>query len=589
MREKIFVSYSHKDSVWLERLRGQLGAGIYKEAFEIWSDLAIETGANWKEQIQAAIASSRIALLLVSKHFLASDFIINDELPSILRLNESNEAGGPEGLNIWWVPLENVTEAELRIAGIGSIQAAVASPSRPLGQLKGKELDDAIRKLSLKLMKQLKLLTDVSAGARDQFKLEVTKALGSVNTRIEESLAPGDYSILYRAKRLGDEVAVKAMFPLPGREWMGRDFIDRARSVRKVRNATAIGIRDIVDRETKCVVMEYVNAPTLKVQLNEHGGRLSCERTVDVLAQLAGVAADLHQMDGQPIIGPIRPSRVHHELATKKARISLVHIANETLLSCLQRPTLLLDSDAFTYLIPERYFGRKVEPPADQYYLGLLALELLQGKPPVEVSAFSDLETKRKFFDAPRAFFADLPVQQPAFSFVLTKMLEQDPQNRWTSMSELAEALRQVAAGIVPAAVKRLAVEDYESKLHNNGGFFDSFYRGLFNRSEEIREIFVRRGVTMEEQYKKLDGAVHYLFLFDRSIKLTALDQQAENHRRLGLKPEHFDAFRAAFLEALRQAEIADAYSQDAWRAILDPALAFMREKTCGEAVKLVS
>src|SRR5947209_14639985 len=33
--------------------------------------------------------------------------------------------------------------------------------------------------------------------------------------------------------------------------------------------------------------------------------------------------------------------------------------------------------------------------------------------------------------------------------------------------------------------------------------------------------------------------------------------------------------------------EIADPYSQDAWRAILDPALAFMREKSCGEAVKL--
>jgi hemoglobin-like flavoprotein len=154
-------------------------------------------------------------------------------------------------------------------------------------------------------------------------------------------------------------------------------------------------------------------------------------------------------------------------------------------------------------------------------------------------------------------------------------------------MSELAEVLRQVAAGIVPAAVKRLAVESYKSKLHNNRTFFDSFYHGLFKRSEEIRKIFDQRGVSMDEQYKKLDSAVHYLFLFDRSIKLTALDEEAENHRQLGLKAEHFDLFRVAFLEALRQAEIVDAYSQDAWRAVLDPALAFMREKSCGEDVKL--
>jgi hemoglobin-like flavoprotein len=587
MREKIFVSYSHKDAIWLDRLREQLGAGIYKEAFEMWSDLDIENGANWKIQIQAAIASSRIALLLVSKHFLASDFIVDDELPSILRHNEFNEAGRPEGLTIWWVPLEKIDKEDLQAAGIANIQAAVASPSRPLGQLKGKEREDAIGKLSSKLMKQLKLLTDVSAGARDQFKLEVAKALASVNTTIEEALAPGDYSILYRAKRLGDEVAVKALFPLPGREWMGRDFIERARSVCKVRNATAIGIRDVVDRATKCVVMEYVNAPTLKEQLNQHEGRLPCSRVVDVLAQLAGVAADLHQIDGKPIIGPIRPSHVHYELVTKKVRISLVHIANETLQSCQQRPTLLLDSDALTSLVPERYFGRKIEPSADQYYLGLLGLELLQGKPPVEVFAFADLETKRKFFDGPRAFFGNLPVKEPTFSFVLTKMLEPAPQNRWTSMSELAEVLRQVAAGIVPAAVKALAVESYKNKLHNNRTFFESFYRGLFRRSEEIRQIFDQRGVTMDQQYKKLDSAVHYLFLFDRSIKLTALDEEAENHRQLGLRAEHFDLFREAFLEALREVEIDDAYSQDAWRAILDPALAFMREKSCDEAVKL--
>ena len=158
MREKIFVSYSHKDKVWLDRLKEHLGAGICKKAFEMWSDLDIENGADWKQQIQAAIASSRIALLLVSKHFLASDFIVDDELTSILRLNESNEAGRPEGLTIWWVPIEKITAEELQIAGIGSIQAAVASPSRPLGQLKSKELEDAIRKLSSKLLKQLKLL-----------------------------------------------------------------------------------------------------------------------------------------------------------------------------------------------------------------------------------------------------------------------------------------------------------------------------------------------------------------------------------------------------------------------------------------------
>jgi hemoglobin-like flavoprotein len=256
-----------------------------------------------------------------------------------------------------------------------------------------------------------------------------------------------------------------------------------------------------------------------------------------------------------------------------------VHIANETLQSCLQRPTLLLGSDALTYLIPERYFGQEIGPSADQYYFGLLALELLQGKPPVEVSVFANLETKRKFFDHPRSFFADLSNEQPAFSFILTKMLEKDPQNRWTSMSELAESLRDVAAGIVPKAVRNCVAEQYRTKLRNNMIFFDQFYHHLFESSEEIGKIFTQRGARMEEQHKKLAAAVQSLFHFDRGIGMTTLDDEAARHLEFGIKAEHFDVFKAAFLESLCKAKIADGYSHDAWRAILDPALAFMKER----------
>jgi serine/threonine protein kinase len=585
MREKIFVCYSHQDMRWFKRLKASLDAGVYQKSFEIWSDQHIEPGVDWKREIEAAIASSRIALLLVSKHFLASNFITNDELPSILRLNESIEAGQPEALSIWWVPLEQITEEELQKLGIVSHQAAVASPSKPLSQLNEKGRGDAIRELSSKLMKQLKLLVDVNAAARAEFKNEVRKALADVNTVLGEALAPGNYSIIYRAKRAGAEVAVKALFPLPGREWMGKDFIARANSVRYVKHAAAIKVRGVFDfdKHPKCVEMEFASAPTLEKQLNQHGGRLPFARVADVVAQLAGVAAELHQMDGQPIVGPVRPSHVHYELATKNVRISLVHVAHETLKSCLQRPTLLLDPDALTYLIPERYFGREIEPSADQYYLGLLALELLQGKPPVLVSAFADLERKREFFDAPREFFPELSVQQPTFSFVLTKMLEKEPHNRWPSMSELAAVLQQLAAGNVPKSVKSAAIHDYKSKLRNNRSFFDSFYRALFASSEEIHGIFNRRGVTMEAQYKKLDGAVQHLFHFDRGIELTSLDQLAEMHREFDLTAEHFDLFREAFLKALHEAKITDPYSRDAWRAILDPALAFMSEKSTSE------
>jgi hemoglobin-like flavoprotein len=124
---------------------------------------------------------------------------------------------------------------------------------------------------------------------------------------------------------------------------------------------------------------------------------------------------------------------------------------------------------------------------------------------------------------------------------------------------------------------------DYNGRLRNNRGFFESFYRALFASSAEVRGIFTRRGVTMDEQYRKLDSAVGSLFSFDPGLQPTTLDAHAERHRELGLTAPHFDLFGAAFLAALRETKTADAYSEDAWRAILDPALAFMSSKSCDQ------
>ena len=94
MREKIFVSYSHKDHARsLNMLQSKLGTGIYADAFDLWSDKRIESGQLWPQQIVSAIASSRIALLLVSRNFLGSDFIINEELPAIFEAWRSGSVG----------------------------------------------------------------------------------------------------------------------------------------------------------------------------------------------------------------------------------------------------------------------------------------------------------------------------------------------------------------------------------------------------------------------------------------------------------------------------------------------------------------
>ncbi len=78
-RVRIFVSYSHEDTYWMQRLRSVIQfSGI---AIDFWSDQKIPTGLPWYDQITHELAVMDIFIALVSVHFAASKFIQEVECP----------------------------------------------------------------------------------------------------------------------------------------------------------------------------------------------------------------------------------------------------------------------------------------------------------------------------------------------------------------------------------------------------------------------------------------------------------------------------------------------------------------------------
>jgi len=80
----VFISYSHKDEEWKDRLVTHLGVLQQEGLLTLWDDRRIGGGEQWQQKIQAAMDSASVAILLVSANSLTSRFILSEEIPHLL-------------------------------------------------------------------------------------------------------------------------------------------------------------------------------------------------------------------------------------------------------------------------------------------------------------------------------------------------------------------------------------------------------------------------------------------------------------------------------------------------------------------------
>ena len=138
-RTGIFISYSHKDQKWLSELQVHLKPLNRDQDIDVWDDTRLQAGSRWREEIRRAIQRAKAVVLLISPNFMASDFIAQSELPSILLSAEA------EGVIV--LPVILRTSRFDRDKRLNQFQT-VNSPSQPLIDMATGKRDVVFKKLA---------------------------------------------------------------------------------------------------------------------------------------------------------------------------------------------------------------------------------------------------------------------------------------------------------------------------------------------------------------------------------------------------------------------------------------------------------
>lgn len=314
----------------------------------------------------------------------------------------------------------------------------------------------------------------------------VGKNLGQY--RIIEPIGAGGMASVYKAYQPGLDrnVAIKV---LPAQHALTPGFKERfsreAKAVAQLSHPNILPIYDVgIDNDISYFVMKYVPGRTLKDVM---GRPIPLKKICDYIDQIAGALDHAHQSG--ILHRDIKPVNILMEDDwLLLADFGLAKIVEGT--EALTATGSSMGTPA--YVSPEQATGKPVDHHTDIYSLGIILYEMVTGKVPYSGETPMGVMFKHVYepLPMPRQIKPDMP---EAVERVILKALAKEPEHRFNSAGDLAQALRgAVETGHTESetvlSAKPLVADDAEHTIPHTAGVTAS---AEMDRSERKPPLWV--------------------------------------------------------------------------------------------------
>ena len=624
MRNKIFISYCHDDCLkenyetdYISEFLEFIKPFKRKDLLSVFHDSDISGGQKWHHEIQEAIHATKVAVLIISQRYLNSSYIREHELVPLLEAEARGEvvviplflglSGVDQPLNALSIAQPNGSLKEVSLADYEGFNA----PSEPLNRtsLGGREM---IYKQASERLEQL--MSEIPHSMSTQ-SLALTRSFQEDDTalnwkngalvaklsfalrdkyKIKRELHSGKDTVVLRGWDilLNRPIAIKT-WRLTSKEkllvasssGMSSGVLKKLQFAAYLTHSRIITVYAAGIFENICyIILEYVPGISLE-RLILSTGIQPYRRTKRYIQHIGEALIYAHNkgffhhhldttnilidQDGIPMISPFRMSSEFHEKSVTMDDTELKSVKYQT---------------------PEQWENKEITEASDQYSLGLIAYEMIQGELLFNTKSSRDLlYEKDKFIQSPPALKDIRPDCPDDLSRIVFRMLQRNPDKRYPS---LREALKAWEIAQLPTYREKSSSQwkDYErckesyDRCRQSPHFFREFYNRFFVKQPNIRGMFPE---NLEDQYRILREALELLLLYPIETPIggqepNILSKMAKRHAgsAWSLDQTMYDIFVCTLLETVDDYDPEYAKNRtlaQSWASTLAQGIAYMK------------